>query len=171
MPYQGSVIKEKNKINDHMNPEKNSIRWSCKKFHELSPEEIYQILRLRSEVFVVEQNCVFLDQDNKDQHCWHYMGHANGLLVAYVRLLPAGLAFKEVSIGRVVTSPSARRKGFGRSLMENAITEAWRLFGRQDIRIGAQCYLEDFYASLGFKPEGDTYLEDDILHIEMLLTA
>lgn len=152
-----------------MHLEKEGIRWSCKTFHELTPDELYGILRLRSEVFVVEQNCVFLDQDNKDPMCRHLMGVVDVSLAAYVRLLPAGLAFEEISIGRVVTSPAVRRAGYGRQLMRKAIDEAWHIYGKQDIRIGAQCYLEDFYASFGFKPEGEVYLEDDIRHVEMLL--
>jgi ElaA protein len=142
--------------------------WAFKTFHELSVEELYNILRLRSEVFVVEQNCVFLDMDNKDQACSHLMGWHDNELVAYARIVPAGIAFNEVSIGRVVSSPKYRGSGAGRELMMNAISFTAELFGKQPIRIGAQLYLKSFYSSLGFEPQGDTYMEDGIPHIEMV---
>jgi len=148
-----------------------SIKWICKSFNSLTPQELYQILRLRSEVFIVEQNCPYLDEDNKDQASWHFMGWENEKLLAYVRILPAGLSFKEVSIGRVVNSPSVRGKGIGKKLMENAIKKTWELTGKQNIRIGAQFYLQHFYESLGFKKVSEIYLEDDIEHIEMVLTT
>src|SRR6202000_2566712 len=97
------------------------ITWTCKKFSELKPDELYSILRLRSEVFVVEQNCVFLDMDNKDQVSHHLMGWQNGELVGYTRLLRAGISYVESSIGRVVTSPAARRLGMGRELLKKSI--------------------------------------------------
>jgi ElaA protein len=122
-------------------------------------------------VFVVEQNCPYLDEDNKDQASWHFMGWSEDQLVAYVRILPAGLSFKELSIGRVVNSPSVRKKGVGKQLMEKAIEKAWEIYGKQNIRIGAQLYLHNFYESLGFKRVSDIYLEDNIEHIEMVLTA
>ena len=145
------------------------LRWTCKPFDQLLPEELYQALRLRSEVFVVEQHCPYLDEDNRDQGSHHLLGQVDGFLAAYVRILPPGLAFNELSIGRVVTSPAVRRKGFGKPLMQKAIDQAWSLFGRQNIRIGAQYYLLDFYSSLGFRQVGEIYLEDDIEHVEMLL--
>lgn len=147
------------------------INWSLKKFEELSPYELYEILRLRSEVFVVEQNCVFLDQDNKDQLCWHYSGYIENQLAAYVRILPAGISYKEVSIGRVVTSPLFRRHGIGRLLMNNAVEATKELFGNQPIKIGAQLYLQQFYSSLGFIICSEIYLEDGIEHVEMILDA
>ncbi|ULQ56604.1 GNAT family N-acetyltransferase [Flavihumibacter rivuli] len=141
--------------------------WQLKQFGELTPEELYQILRLRSEVFVVEQNCVFLDMDNKDQSSWHLMGWQDGLLAAYTRLLPPGLSYEEMSIGRVVSSPAVRGTGIGRELMLESISACRKLFGNGPIRIGAQLYLKKFYASLGFIAEGDIYLEDGIEHVEM----
>ena len=153
------------------NPQPGNTRWICKPFEKLSPEELYQALRLRSEVFVVEQHCPYLDEDNRDQGALHLFGWVGPLLAAYVRILPPGLAFNELSIGRVVTSPLVRRKGFGVLLMREAIAQAWHAFGKQDIRIGAQYYLLDFYSSLGFKQVSEIYLEDDIEHIEMLLHA
>jgi len=144
------------------------IQWIVKSFEELLPEELYQLLRLRSEVFVVEQNCVFLDLDNKDQQSIHLMGWINNNLAVYVRILPPGLAYDEPSIGRVVSSPVYRRTGAGRILMEKAIELTSDLYKGENIRIGAQYYLKNFYGSLGFEIQGDIYLEDGIDHIEML---
>lgn len=139
-----------------------------KDFHELTVTELYDLLRLRSEVFVVEQNCVFLDQDDKDQKCHHLLLYSEGQLAGYSRLVPAGISYPEMSIGRVITSQSARGKGMGRKLMELAIQYCQKIFGSGDIRIGAQTYALGFYSSLGFVPEGDRYDEDGIEHIEMV---
>lgn len=144
------------------------IDWSLKKFHELSALEMYEILKLRSEVFVVEQNCVFLDMDDKDQLAHHLQGRINGQLAAVVRILPPGLAYEEPSIGRVVSSPLFRRKGVGIELMKKAIEETMNLYGQVAIKIGAQLYLKKFYESFGFIQCSETYLEDDIPHIKMI---
>jgi len=143
--------------------------WSCKKFEALTTRELYAILRLRSEVFVVEQNCVFLDMDNKDLYCYHLMGWEGGELLGYSRVLNAGISYEESSIGRIVSSPAARGRGIGRELLVQSIDTLYTLFGKQDIRIGAQYYLKKFYESFGFVQKGDIYLEDGIEHIEMLL--
>lgn len=145
--------------------------WNCLPFHELAVEDLYAMLRLRSEVFVVEQQCIFLDMDDKDQQCRHILGWKDGLLGASARIVPPGLAYPEPSIGRVVSSPLVRRSGGGRLLMRYAIGETRRIHGDTDIRIGAQLYLKDFYGSLGFREEGEIYLEDGIPHVEMLLKA
>jgi ElaA protein len=145
-----------------------TINWICKKFHELTVDELYALLRLRSEVFVVEQNCVFLDMDNKDQKCDHLLGWIGDDLAASVRIVPAGISYPEPSIGRVVTSPEYRGTGSGRKLMEEAIRLTIQMHGNQPIRIGAQLYLKKFYASLGFIADGAIYLEDGIEHIEMV---
>jgi len=144
------------------------IDWEVKKFTELTGDELYAILRLRSEVFVVEQNCVFLDMDNRDHESYHLQGRAEGKLIAYVRILPPGLAYNEPSIGRVVSSPSFRGKGAGIELMKNAIAETRSLFGNLDIMIGAQLYLKQFYENLGFNQCSDIYMEDEIEHIKMI---
>jgi ElaA protein len=144
------------------------IDWSLKKFDELSAKEIYEILKLRSEVFVVEQNCVFLDMDDKDQFAHHLQGRIEGNLAAVVRILPPGLAYDEPSIGRVVSSPQFRRKGVGIALMNTAIAETVALYGARAIKIGAQQYLKKFYESFGFVQCSETYLEDDIPHIKMI---
>ena len=146
-----------------------SIDWKCKPFDQLTPDELYAILRLRSEVFVVEQNCVFLDADNKDQPSLHIMGWQGDLLAAYARLIPAGISYSEASIGRVVTSPAARSLGMGKELMQQAINILYTSWGNADIKICAQLYLERFYNSFGFQRSSDIYIEDGIEHIEMLL--
>lgn len=145
------------------------INWECKSFNELSNEELYKILQLRIEVFVVEQNCVFQDCDDKDQASFHFLGWRQNKLVAYTRLMPAGIAYEETSIGRVVTSPSARGSQTGRELMIRSIDKLYELFGRSPIKIGAQLYLKKFYSSLGFIACSDIYLEDGIEHIKMKL--
>jgi ElaA protein len=146
-----------------------TLNWYTKSFEDLSVSELYEILTLRSEVFVVEQNCVFLDMDHKDQQSQHFMGWNEGDLVAYCRILPPGLSYIEPSIGRVVSSPRYRKTGAGRQMMEKAIAITRQQFGDQPIRIGAQLYLSNFYASLGFQAQGDVYLEDGIEHVEMVL--
>lgn len=146
------------------------VNWTIKRFDELTPFELYAVLRLRSEVFVVEQNCVFLDMDDKDQYSHHLMGWSGGSLVAYTRLLPAGISYEEASIGRVVSSPLARGSGVGRLLMLQSIEQVYLLYGRQPVQIGAQLYLKKFYESFGFVQTGDVYDEDGIDHIHMLLS-
>jgi ElaA protein len=146
------------------------IKWICRPFAGLSNNELYALLRLRSEIFVVEQNCVFLDADNKDQDAFHLMGWQQNTLVAYTRLVPPGMLYTEPSIGRVVTAITARRSGIGRQLMLHAIAECRKLFGEQPIKIGAQLYLKEFYSSLGFVPTGGIYPEDGIPHLQMLLS-
>ena len=145
-----------------------AIEWKCSFFDELDVHELYAALRLRSEVFVVEQNCLFLDMDNKDQESYHLLGWKDGQLVAYTRLVPAGVAYKEASIGRVITSAAARGLGAGRELMLVSIRELNRIWGKQPIRIGAQLYLKKFYESLGFQQSSEIYIEDGIEHIEMI---
>lgn len=145
------------------------MNWTTKKFDALTPAELYAIMQLRNEVFVVEQNCVFQDADNKDQSSYHIMCWASGKLLAYARIVPAGISYAEFSIGRIVTSPKARRHGVGRTLVQKAIHELYSLHGKTVIRIGAQYYLKNFYESFGFRETGAIYLEDGIEHIEMLL--
>jgi ElaA protein len=142
--------------------------WHLKKFDELTPAELYAIIKLRNEVFVVEQNCVFQDADDKDQGSWHFMGWNGNDLAAYTRLVPPGYIYTEPSIGRVVTAPKFRRSGLGKELMERSIEECHKLFGKMPIKIGAQYYLKQFYGSLGFEQVSDIYLEDGIEHIYMI---
>ncbi len=144
-------------------------QWYYKPFETLAAAELYAIMQLRSEVFVVEQRCVYQDPDGKDPHCHHLMAWDGHKLVAYARLLPAGLAYEQMSIGRVVSSPAYRGTGAGRQLIAEAIAACRLLFGAGPIRIGAQLYLKKFYSSMGFMTTGDVYLEDGIEHIEMLM--
>ena len=142
-----------------------------KSFSQLTNSELYELLRLRSEVFVVEQNCVFLDMDDKDQKCHHLSLYNRDELAAYCRIVPAGISYAEVAIGRVVSAPAYRGKGLGRKVMEEAIAACKELYGPVPIRLGAQTYALEFYASLGFVAEGETYDEDGIEHIEMVRKA
>jgi ElaA protein len=146
----------------------NGIKWILKKFDELSPHELYAILQLRNEVFVVEQDCVFQDADNKDQASYHFMGWDHDELVAYTRIVPPGIVYSQASIGRVVTSPAARGGGLGKKLMEQSLIQVNKLFGMIPVKIGAQVYLRKFYAEFGFQPASAVYLEDGIEHIEMI---
>jgi ElaA protein len=148
-----------------------NIRWTFKPFDELTPNELYTILQLRNEVFVVEQNCVFQDADNKDQMSYHVMGWDDDQLAGYCRLIPAGIAHQEPSIGRVVVSPKKRSTGLGRELMIRSIGFVYLLWEKTPIKIGAQLYLKKFYESLGFQQCSEIYLEDEIEHIEMLLNS
>ena len=148
-----------------------TIDWKLKFFNELSPHELYAIIRLRNEVFVVEQNCVFQDADNKDQSSYHVMGWKENELVAYSRLVPAGISYSEPSIGRVVTSPTSRSLGLGKDLMKRSIYLLHATWGKLNIKIGAQLYLERFYNSLGFQRTSEIYMEDGIEHIEMQLNT
>jgi len=143
------------------------IRWTLQQFSELTNADLYELLKLRSAIFVVEQNCVFPDMDDKDYSSYHLCGWKDEKLVAYTRVLPPGLAYENCSIGRVVTAASVRRQGVGRILMKKSIEACQQLFSSQDIEIGAQLYLEQFYGSFQFKREGEVYLEDGIDHIHM----
>ena len=147
------------------------ITWQYSSFNELTPAELYAVMQLRNEVFVVEQNCVYQDADNKDQKSFHLMAWDNYTLVAYCRILPPGIAFSAASIGRVVSAPGARKKGYGRELVQQAIIKTLAEFDCKIIMIGAQLYLQKFYESLGFVQVSETYLEDNIPHIEMQFTA
>jgi ElaA protein len=147
-----------------------NMNWHIKSFSELNTDELYRLLQLRAEVFVVEQNCPYQDIDGKDRKAIHVWGNneENDILV-YCRLLPPGVSYAEPSIGRVVTAPSIRNSGAGRLLMEKAIDYLLNVQHHSAIRISAQQYLEKFYTSLGFQTIGDAYLEDNIPHLEMLL--
>src|SRR5215471_4498346 len=150
---------------------KTEMTWLVKNFEELTPRELYAILQLRNEVFVVEQKCVFQDADNKDQQSYHLMGWLGERLIAYSRIIPAGVAYEIASIGRVVTSPEKRRNGTGKELMNQALYATHNLFGKVSIKLGAQLYLKNFYESFGFVQSSDVYMEDGIPHIEMVKQA
>jgi|SRR5687768_2396954 len=144
------------------------VSWTIKKFNELTVHELYAILQLRNEVFAVEQNCVYPDMDDKDQSSHHLMCWQDNKLVAYTRIIPPGIIYKEPSIGRVVTSPLVRKTGMGKELMQRSTRCIEELYGKTPIRIGAQTYLIRFYNELGFQTSGDVYLEDGIDHIQMI---
>ena len=148
-----------------------TINWKYKNFAQLTPHELYDCLQLRSEVFVLEQNCVFLDTDNVDKDCFHLFGYNRNKLIAYARIIPPGIGYEEPSIGRVVTSPSARKNGIGKQLMQQAMAAVIELYGDVSIKIGAQFYLKNFYESFGFYQISNVYLEDNIEHICMLKNA
>jgi len=155
-----------NFVNMSINP---TIQWSTKHFSELTVNELYAMLRLRSEVFVVEQNCIFLDMDNNDQIAYHTMGWLNGELIATTRLFDVDQSYPGYqSIGRVVGSPKHRGIGAGKALMQYSIAECERLFGKHPIKIGAQLYLKKFYNEQGFEQAGEMYYEDEIEHIPMI---
>lgn len=145
------------------------LNWVYKHFDQLTTTELYAILQLRSEVFVVEQNCVYQDIDGKDLKSTHLMAWHNDHLVAYTRLVPAGVSFTEASIGRVITSPFYRGLGIGITLLDKSIEQILATYQTNTIRIGAQLYLKKFYEGFGFVAEGDEFLEDGIPHIEMVL--
>lgn len=147
------------------------MQWQIKLFQDLEPAELYEILKLRVDVFVVEQNCPYPELDNKDRHkdTRHLMGKDNsGVVAAYLRILPPGLSFEQTSIGRVVVAPDERDKGLSHHMLHMAIKRITSVWPDQGIKIGAQVYLKDFYESHGFIPVSNSYLEDGIPHIDMV---
>lgn len=140
-----------------------------KSFNQLSTIELYSILQLRSEVFVVEQDCVYQDVDNKDQKAFHLFFIDNNTVIAYTRLFKPGDYFKEASIGRVVIQKNYRKQGLGHQLMKASINTIEEKFDTSNITISAQTYLKRFYESHGFNQVGEEYLEDEIPHIKMVL--
>lgn len=144
-----------------------ALEWKIKSFESLSVLELYDILRLRSEIFVVEQNCVYLDLDGKDQKALHLFGTFEGKIVAHARLLKPGISFVHASIGRVTVDAKYRERKWGHELMCQAIEGILEHYGATQITIGAQLYLKKFYESHGFVQTSEMYLEDDIPHIQM----
>ncbi len=147
------------------------MNWKIKRFEELTITELYEILRVRAEVFVVEQNCVYQDLDMKDKKAQHLFCEENGEIMAYLRILDKGVSYPEISIGRVLVTEMNRRKGLAREMMQRAMNFVKDELGESQIRISAQLYLKRFYESLGFQATSDVYLEDDIEHIEMVYKA
>jgi ElaA protein len=139
-----------------------------KPFNGLSPQELYDILQLRSAVFVVEQDCVYQDLDGKDEKAMHLFGLKNDKIIAYTRIFKSGDYFEEASIGRVVVAKEARQHKFGYDIMNASIDYIKNELKQSVIKISAQAYLKRFYNSFGFKEIGEEYLEDDIPHIAML---
>lgn len=146
------------------------MEWMLKKFNDFSVTELYNVLKLRANVFVVEQECAYPELDDKDQTAIHLLAREDdATLIAYLRILPRGLTFDEVSIGRVVVTKNSRGKGIARELVQRAIAFIQEEWQEKQIKIEAEYYLREFYESLGFQRVSDPYLEDGIKHIEMLL--
>lgn len=146
------------------------LKIEVKSFNELSIQELYNLLQLRSEVFVVEQDCVYQDLDGKDDKALHVLGIKENKIVAYTRIFKPGDYFKEASIGRVVVDKDERAFKYGYDIMETSVVAIKQHFKTSIIKISAQCYLGKFYSNLGFKPVGEGYLEDGIPHIAMIRT-
>src|SRR5690606_37166621 len=145
-----------------------NFTWHYKTLEDFTSGELYEILQLRSEVFVVEQNCVYNDCDGKDTKSKHFWAEIDNQIVAYCRIVPPGISYSEPSIGRVVTHPNFRNLKLGKQLMKQAIQVCENTFDTESIRISAQSYLKKFYENLGFQQVSEEYLEDGIPHIEML---
>lgn len=145
------------------------IEFITKKLEELSAIECYDLLQLRSEVFVIEQHCIYADMDNTDKQCLHVLVYSESTLIACARLLPAGLKYDTASIGRVATKLSFRNTGIGKKLMQYCIARVHTIYNTKAITISAQYYLVKFYQAFGFNPVGEIYDEDDIPHIKMCL--
>jgi ElaA protein len=148
-----------------------AIHWKLCAFDALSLQELYDLLQLRTEVFVVEQQCVFQDMDGTDAQAMHLLGVQDTRLVAYARCFPAGIKFTEASIGRVITRAQVRGTGLGHALIDKAVESVGTEWGTQAIRIGAQARLKSFYSGHGFVDLGMPYIEDGIDHLEMLWQA
>ncbi|ADK15779.1 MULTISPECIES: GNAT family N-acetyltransferase [Clostridium] len=144
------------------------MNWNIKKFNQFKVEEVYKILALRNKVFIVEQECAYLDCDDKDLNSYHLFSEENGEVVAYLRILEKGVSYDEISIGRVVVKRNYRGKGIAREMLLKAIEFIENTLKEDTIKIQAQAYLLNFYSSLGFKAVSEEYLEDNIPHIDML---
>ncbi len=147
------------------------LSWKVIPFDSLTRDQLYELMVLRQEIFIVEQDCPYLDADGKDQKSLHLMGYHEDKLAACARLVKPGVSYEEPSIGRIVTSAAFRGKGLGKELMRVALAEMERHFGPLPIRISGQLYLQKFYEGFGFAVVGEQYLEDNIPHIEMLRPA
>lgn len=144
-----------------------ALTWTCKPFEALNAVELYQALQLRAEVFVIEQQCIYLDPDGLDLQAWHLMGRSEAGLLAYLRLLPPGQKAAEPVIGRVVTAPAARGSGLGHQLLAQALVECEKLWPGRALFLSAQAHLQSFYGGLGFVPVSEQYVEDGIAHVDM----
>jgi ElaA protein len=148
-----------------------ALRWTWHPWAQLTPDVLYAVLRLRSAIFVVEQDCVFPDMDGRDPHCEHLCGWDGKELIAYLRLVPPGVRTPEVSLGRVVVAKVARGRGLGRAAMLEGLKRCAERHAGQPVKVSAQQHLEAFYASLGFARVGAPYDEDGIMHVDMCRSA
>jgi ElaA protein len=146
-----------------------NLQWQAYRFDELNTQQLYQILRLRQLVFIIEQDCLYPDLDDLDQQSVHLCAWKDGELLAYLRSLPPGLDYAESALGRILVSERARGLKLGRELVQRGVALNQRTWPGSDIKIGAQAYLEKFYQDLGFETIGEIYIEDGIPHIKMLL--
>ncbi|WP_157037951.1 GNAT family N-acetyltransferase [Photobacterium aquae] len=148
-----------------------AIQWQCLPFNQLTTDQLYELLKIRVDVFVVEQNCPYpeLDEHDRTLGTHHLLGYLNNQLVAYLRLLPPGATYPNVSIGRVLTTMPARGTGIGHDLIREGLSCAEQLWPDNTIEIGAQSHLQKYYAGYGFIPTSEEYLEDGIPHIDMRL--
>lgn len=143
------------------------MKVNIKTYEEISRQELYDLLQLRSEIFVVEQDCVYQDIDGKDQNAFHVLGLKEGKLVAYTRVFKAGDYFEQASIGRVAVAKSQRKHGFGQKIMKASMAFIVQNLNEPTIVLSAQTYLIKFYSEMGFQAVGENYLEDGIPHIKM----
>lgn len=148
------------------------IHWQCIPFSQMTTEQLYELIKLRIDVFVVEQNCPYPELDNKDKFngVHHLCGYQDEELVACARLLPAGISYPSVSVGRVAIKTSARGEGLGHQLLQTALKHCQALWPQSAIEIGAQAYLREFYEHYGFITTSEPYIEDGIPHIDMKRT-
>ena len=144
------------------------IVWETCPFKSLSVEKLYEIIQLRQEIFVVEQDCPYIDADGIDLKCIHISGYHKNKLIAYSRIMPPGINYKEASIGRIITKKEHRGHGVGYQLVSISIEEIYKNYGNQPIRLSGQTYARAFYEKLGFISEGKEYLEDGIPHISLV---
>ncbi|HKC69012.1 MAG TPA: GNAT family N-acetyltransferase [Bacteroidia bacterium] len=144
------------------------MHFKVKKFKELSVDELYDLLRLREQIFVVEQSCIYVDADGVDKKSIHVLGLVKNKIVAYARVIPEGVTYSTPSIGRVVVAEKHRGKKYAYDLMDVAIEVARKKLDAKKITISAQVYLKEFYKSIGFKPIGKPYLEDGLPHVKMI---
>lgn len=144
------------------------MKWNIKRFSNLEAKEMYEILKVRNDVFVVEQRCIYQDIDDKDKSAYHIFAMDNDIVIAYLRVLEKGISYNEISIGRVLIDRNNRGKGLAKEIMLKAINFVETDLKEKVIRISAQEYLINFYSSLGFEIVSEAYLEDDIPHVEML---
>ncbi|MDW3095623.1 MAG: GNAT family N-acetyltransferase [Gammaproteobacteria bacterium] len=149
------------------------LEWKCKRFDQLSNNQLYELLKLRVDIFVVEQTCVYTELDEKDRlpDTYHLMAYDNNQLVAYARLLSADTSYSDCSIGRFLVESTWRHQGIGSLLMQKCLEQITILWPENDIRISAQVYLKEFYESFEFYQVSEPYLEDGIPHLEMLKNA
>ncbi|MET0534107.1 MAG: GNAT family N-acetyltransferase [Steroidobacter sp.] len=148
-----------------------SIQWQWRQYAELSPQQIYAIFAARQAVFIVEQNCPYLDMDGKDLEALHLIAWSGDDVAAYLRVIAPGVSFTEPSLGRIITTKIGRGTGLGRELVARGLNKVYELYPTLPTRIGAQAHLHKFYGSLGFAQASEPYDEDGIPHIEMLRPA